>query len=89
MKLARHLISLRVHLSTAQLAWIGSFVAEFHGVDVIRDLLKDFVGEGLLRYSKIPLNRSDNPSMLFVPIDNGKAMPYRQFSLNSSNVFAF
>lgn len=45
MKLARHLIGLRVHLSTAQLGWIDSFVVDANGLDGLDDLLTSFVGK--------------------------------------------
>lgn len=50
LKLARHLISLRVHLSTAQLGWIDSFVVEARGCQALGNLFKEFVNGGLLRY---------------------------------------
>lgn len=46
MKLVKHLISLRVHLSTASLAWIEDFVFECKGVEVLRKLLSGLVAKG-------------------------------------------
>ncbi len=46
MKLVKHLISLRVHLSTADLAWIESFVYESRGMDSLSALLAGLVGKG-------------------------------------------
>ena len=43
-KLAKHLISLRVHLSTAKLPWIEAFIAE-EGIIVISGLLSSLVGK--------------------------------------------
>lgn len=45
-RLAKHLISLRVHLSTAQLAWIECFVAKHNGMDALGTLLYGLVGKG-------------------------------------------
>jgi diaphanous 1 len=45
-KLVKHLISLRVHLSTAKLAWIEEFVNKQKGLDVLGVLLSDLVGKG-------------------------------------------
>lgn len=44
-KLAKHLISLRVHLSTAKLPWIETFIAE-EGIIAISGLLSSLVGKG-------------------------------------------
>ena len=43
-KLAKHLISLRVHLSTAKLSWIETFIAE-EGIIAISGLLSSLVGK--------------------------------------------
>lgn len=45
-KLVRHLISLRVHLSTASLVWIESFVGEEQGLEALGTLLSGLVGKG-------------------------------------------
>lgn len=45
MKLVKHLISLRVHLSTASLTWIEEFVQERRGIDVLGSLLAGLVGK--------------------------------------------
>jgi diaphanous 1 len=45
MKLVKHLISLRVHLSTASLTWIEEFVQERKGIDVLGTLLAGLVGK--------------------------------------------
>lgn len=45
-KLAKHLISLRVHLSTAKLIWIEEFLTEEQGMDAIGALLANLVGKG-------------------------------------------
>lgn len=44
-KLTKHLISLRVHLSTAKLPWIESFIGE-EGIIAISGLLSSLVGKG-------------------------------------------
>lgn len=44
-KLTKHLISLRVHLSTAKLPWIETFIAE-EGIIAISGLLSSLVGKG-------------------------------------------
>jgi hypothetical protein len=46
MKLVKHLISLRVHLSTAKLVWIQQFVGEEKGLEVLGTLLAGLVGKG-------------------------------------------
>jgi diaphanous 1 len=46
MKLVKHLISLRVHLSTAQLIWIEEFVCNIKGIDALGTLLSNLVGKG-------------------------------------------
>lgn len=46
MKLVKHLISLRVHLSTAQLIWIEEFVRDEKGMDALGTLLASLVGKG-------------------------------------------
>lgn len=46
MKHVKHLISLRVHLSTADLAWIETFVRESKGMDALGTLLAGLVGKG-------------------------------------------
>jgi hypothetical protein len=45
-KLIKHLISLRVHLSTATLAWIEEFVVTEKGLDALGSLLAGLVGKG-------------------------------------------
>lgn len=45
MKLVKHLISLRVHLSTASLTWIEEFIQERKGMDVLGILLAGLVGK--------------------------------------------
>lgn len=45
MKLVKHLISLRVHLSTASLTWIEEFVHERRGMEVLGMLLAGLVGK--------------------------------------------
>ena len=45
MKLVKHLISLRVHLSTASLTWIEEFVQEKRGMDALGTLLAGLVGK--------------------------------------------
>ena len=45
-KLVKHLISLRVHLSTAELVWIEEFVNEFNGMDALLSVLSDLVAKG-------------------------------------------
>lgn len=45
-KLVKHLISLRVHLSTANLAWIEDFVTTESGMNVLSDLLSLLVSKG-------------------------------------------
>lgn len=45
MKLVKHLISLRVHLSTASLTWIEDFVQERKGIDALGFLLGGLVGK--------------------------------------------
>lgn len=51
MKLVKHLISLRVHLSTAIVAWISEFVMEEKGMEVIGQLLGGLVSKGGKRKS--------------------------------------
>lgn len=46
MKLVKHLISLRVHLSTASLVWIEEFVGEERGMEAIGKLLAGLVSKG-------------------------------------------
>jgi len=43
MKLVKHLISLRVHLSTASLTWIEEFVRERKGIDIMGVILAGLV----------------------------------------------
>lgn len=45
-KLVKHLISLRVHLSTADLAWIEEFVNECQGMDALGAVLSGLVAKG-------------------------------------------
>lgn len=45
-KLVKHLISLRVHLSTAKLSWVEDFLGENAGMDVLGTLLGGLVGKG-------------------------------------------
>lgn len=45
-KLVKHLISLRVHLSTANLAWIEEFVTTESGMNILSDLLARLVSKG-------------------------------------------
>lgn len=42
-KLAKHLISLRVHLSSADLTWIEDFLEDEHGVEGLDRLLAGLV----------------------------------------------
>jgi diaphanous 1 len=48
-RLAKHLISLRVHLSTAKLTWIERFLLEAKGMDALGALLMNLVGQGSRR----------------------------------------
>jgi len=45
-RLVKHLISLRVHLSTAKLAWIEKFLEVEKGMDALGALLAGLVGKG-------------------------------------------
>jgi hypothetical protein len=45
-KLSKQLISLRVHLSTAKLAWIEEFIDKERGMDALGALLAGLVGKG-------------------------------------------
>ena len=45
-RLAKHLISLKVHLSTAKLAWIEKFLEVEKGMDALGALLAGLVGKG-------------------------------------------
>lgn len=45
-KLVKHLISLRVHLSTAKLVWIEEFLIQEQGMDALSLLLTNLVGKG-------------------------------------------
>lgn len=45
-KLVKHLISLRIHISTANLAWVEEFVGECQGIDVLGKLLGTLVAKG-------------------------------------------
>ena len=45
-KLVKHLISLRIHLSTANLAWINEFVEEETGLQVLGSVLARLVSKG-------------------------------------------
>ena len=45
-RLAKHLISLRVHLSTAKVAWIERFLGQEKGMDALATLLQSLVGKG-------------------------------------------
>lgn len=42
-RLAKHLISLRVHLSTAKVAWVEKFLEKERGMDALSDLLESLV----------------------------------------------
>ncbi|KAJ6515515.1 hypothetical protein C8R45DRAFT_809608 [Mycena sanguinolenta] len=44
-KLVKHLINLRVHLSTARISWIQEFLGDEHGLDVLGTLLSSFVAK--------------------------------------------
>jgi hypothetical protein len=46
LKLVKHLITLRVHLSTANLAFIQDFIRKEKGVDMLGKLLAGLVGKG-------------------------------------------
>ncbi|KAI0776213.1 FH2-domain-containing protein [Trametes elegans] len=45
-KLVKHLISLRVHLSTANLAWVEEFVSAESGMNILSNLLVQLVSKG-------------------------------------------
>lgn len=45
-KLVKHLISLRVHLSTAELVWIEEFVMDCKGMDALSQVLSGLVAKG-------------------------------------------
>ena len=45
-QLVKHLISLRVHLSTAKVVWIEGFLAVEKGMDVLNNLLTGLVSKG-------------------------------------------
>ncbi|KIK96072.1 hypothetical protein PAXRUDRAFT_32637 [Paxillus rubicundulus Ve08.2h10] len=61
-KLVKRVISLRVHLSTAKLSWIESFIAQ-DGLTEIGNLLSSLVGKGERRK---PLTDSENSVLLEV-----------------------
>ena len=61
-QLVKHLISLRVHLSTAKLPWIETFIAE-EGIIAISGLLSSLVGKGGKRKA---LSDSENGVLLEV-----------------------
>jgi len=42
-RLVKHLISLRVHLSTAKVAWVEKFLEKDRGMDALSDLLESLV----------------------------------------------
>ncbi|KAJ7490265.1 armadillo-type protein [Mycena galericulata] len=63
MKLAKHLISLRIHLTTENLAWMQEFVGEEHGLDVMANLLAGLVGKGGKRRT---LNEAESTILLEV-----------------------
>jgi diaphanous 1 len=46
MKLVKHLISLRVHVSTANIAWIEEFVRREQGIDALGNTLSTLVSKG-------------------------------------------
>lgn len=46
LKLVKHLIALRVHISTAQLPWIDEFVKDERGIETLDLLMADLVGKG-------------------------------------------
>ena len=46
MKLVKHLISLRVRLSTAKVSWVERFLEESKGMDALACLLAGLVGKG-------------------------------------------
>ncbi|KAG8831474.1 hypothetical protein FRC18_006477, partial [Serendipita sp. 400] len=45
-RLAKHLITLRVHLSTAKVAWIETFLDQEKGLEALSTLLGSLVGKG-------------------------------------------
>lgn len=45
-KLVKHLISLRVHISTAKLSWVEQFIDEHNGMNALATLLSGLVGKG-------------------------------------------
>lgn len=45
-KLVKHLITLRVHLSTAKVSWVERFLEESKGMDALAGLLASLVGKG-------------------------------------------
>ncbi len=45
-KLVKHLISLRVHLSTAKLSWVNGFLNENDGMELLGSLLSTLVAKG-------------------------------------------
>lgn len=49
-RLVKHLISLRVHLSTAKVAWIEGFLEVEKGMDALGALLAGLVGKGGRRF---------------------------------------
>jgi hypothetical protein len=46
MKLVKHLISLRVHVSTANIAWIEEFVRQEQGIEALGNILATLVSKG-------------------------------------------
>ncbi|KAJ7167544.1 armadillo-type protein [Mycena filopes] len=46
MKLVKHLMSLRVHVTTAPVLWIQEFVDDEHGLDILAAMLSNLVGKG-------------------------------------------
>ncbi|THH12248.1 hypothetical protein EW145_g96 [Phellinidium pouzarii] len=57
-KLVKHLISLRVHLSTAKLSWVEQFLHECKGMDSLASLLASLVGKGGKRKKLVDVEES-------------------------------
>jgi hypothetical protein len=58
-RLVKHLISLRVHLSTAKVTWVEVFLNEEKGMDALANLLASLVGKLGKRFESFPLADKD------------------------------
>jgi len=85
--LAKHLIALRVHLSTANIGWINLFVDGADGLDALGRLLADLVGGSVARFVLVGSLRCAVLIFDFLDLDSVRENKQSYWKLSSACAF--